>query len=123
RTSIAIIAACQVGAMALWFSASAVLPALIAQYSLPNFMQAARTRAVRAGFVVGCLVSAVLGLADRIAPRRFIAVSAFAGAVANALFLTVDPTSFAAPMLRFFTGVGPGRGFPGRDKSAADRGT
>lgn len=105
RVSIAIIAICQVGAMALWFSASAVVPSLVAQFQLSKFMQAALTSAVQAGFVVGCLVSAVLGLADRVDPRRFIAASALLGAAANALLLVIDPTTFAAPLLRFVTGM------------------
>jgi MFS family permease len=105
RASIAIIALCQVAAMALWFSASAVVPALVAEFRLSNFMQAALTSGVQAGFVVGCLASAVLGLADRLDPRRFMAVSALVGAAANALLLVIDPTTFAAPLLRFITGV------------------
>jgi MFS family permease len=105
RASIAIIACCQVGAMALWFSASAVVPSLLAQYPLTKFMQAALTSAVQAGFVAGCLASALLGLADRLDPRRFIAAAALLGAVANALLLVVDPTTFAVPLLRFVTGV------------------
>jgi MFS family permease len=91
--------------MGLWFSASAVVPSLIAQYNLTKVMQAALTSAVQAGFVAGCLVSALLGLADRLDPRRFIAVAALVGAAANALLLLVDPTTMAAPILRFVTGM------------------
>jgi MFS family permease len=105
RVSIAIIALCQVGAMALWFSASSVVQALVAQYELSKFMQAALTGAVQVGFVVGCLGSAVLGLADRLDPRRFIAAAALVGAGANALLLLVDPTTMAVPLLRFVTGL------------------
>jgi len=103
--SVAIIAVSQVAAMALWFSASAVVPALVAEFKLSNFMQAAFTSAVQVGFVIGCLASALLGLADRIDPRRFFAVSAAIGAGANALLLVVDPTSIAAPLLRVVTGI------------------
>ncbi|HQR19357.1 MAG TPA: MFS transporter [Burkholderiaceae bacterium] len=105
RASIAIIALTQVGAMALWFSASAVVSSLTAQFGLTKFMQAALTSSVQAGFVAGCLVSALLGLADRLDPRRFIAAAALAGAVANALLLLVDPRTMAAPALRFVTGM------------------
>jgi MFS family permease len=105
RASIAIIAICQVGAMALWFSASAAIPALVAEFGLSSFMQSAYTSGVQAGFVVGCVASAILGLADRGDPRRLIAVSALAGAAANALLLVVDPASLVAPALRFATGV------------------
>ena len=101
----AIIAVTQVAAMALWFSASAVVPSLAAEYGLSNFMQAAFTGAVQVGFVIGCLASALLGLADRMDPRRLFAVSAAVGAGANALLLAVHPASVAAPLLRVLTGA------------------
>src|SRR5262249_10536440 len=91
--SVAIIALCQVAAMALWFSASAVTPSLVAEFHLSNFYQASLTSGVQAGFVIGCVVSALLGLPDRVDPRRLFAASAVTGAVANALLLVVDPTS------------------------------
>src|SRR6516225_7082375 len=103
--SVSIIAVSQVAAMALWFSASAVVPALVAEFKLSNFMQAAFTSAVQVGFVIGCVASALLGLADRIDPRRLFAVSAAVGAGANALLLAIDPTSLAAPLLRIVTGI------------------
>jgi MFS family permease len=103
--SITIIAICQVMAMALWFSASAVVPALAAEFHLSRFAQAALTSGVQAGFVIGCLASAMLGLADRIDPRRFFAAAACTGAVANALLLVIDPATWAAPALRVVTGV------------------
>ena len=103
--SIAIIALAQVGAMGLWFSASAVVPSLVAEYGLSGFMQAALTSGVQAGFVVGCLASATLGLPDRVDPRRLIAASALAGAIANALLLVVEPGTWTAPLLRFVTGI------------------
>jgi len=91
--------------MTLWFSASAVIPSLVAEFGLSNFMQAAFTGAVQVGFVIGCLASALLGLADRVDPRRFFAASAATGAAANALLLVVDPVSIAAPLLRVVTGI------------------
>jgi MFS family permease len=103
--SIAIIAGSQVAAMALWFSASAVIPALVAEFHLSSFTQALFTSGVQAGFVIGCLLSALLGLADRVDPRRFFAAAAAIGAGANALLLVVDPRSTYAPLLRVVTGV------------------
>jgi MFS family permease len=100
-----IIAVCQVMAMALWFSASAIIPALAAEFRLSNFQQATLTSAVQVGFVIGCLASAVLGLADRLELRRFFAASAAIAAAANALLLVVDPRSALAPLLRLLTGI------------------
>jgi MFS family permease len=105
RASMTVIAICQVAAMALWFSASAVVPALAAEFKLTPFAQATLTSAVQIGFVVGCVVSAVLGLADRLDPKSFFCISALIGAIANALLLVVDPRSTTAPLLRFVTGV------------------
>ena len=103
--SVALIAICQLGAMALWFSASAVVPALVAEFGLSSFAQAMLTSSVQAGFVLGCLASALLGLADRIDPRRFFAAAALVGAAANALLLFVHPGSVATALLRLLTGV------------------
>ena len=103
--SVSIIAICQVAAMALWFSASAIVPALVAEYGLSGFAQAALTSGVQAGFVIGCLVSAFLGLPDRVDPRRLFASCAAVGAGANALLLIVDPTSAIVPVLRVITGA------------------
>ena len=105
RVAVALIALCQVAAMALWFSASAVIPALAAEFRLSSFMQAALTSSVQAGFVAGCLASAALGLADRVDPRRLFAFAALVAALANALLLVVDPASWVAPLLRFVTGA------------------
>ena len=105
RASITIIAFCQVMAMALWFSASAVVPSLTAEFHLSSFAQAALTSGVQVGFVIGCLASAVFGLADRLDPRRFFAVATVIGAAANLLLLAVDPASIAALALRVVTGI------------------
>ena len=105
RPSIAILALCQLLAMALWFSASAVVPQLVAEYHLSGFMQSALTSGVQLGFVAGCLVSAFFGLADRLELRRFVAGSALLGAAANALLLVVDPSSGWMPLIRFVTGM------------------
>ncbi|CAG0998341.1 hypothetical protein BURK1_02684 [Burkholderiales bacterium] len=119
RASIAIIAACQVLAMALWFSASAVVPQLVAEYRLSGFMQSALTSGVQLGFVAGCLVSAFFSLADRLELRRFFAASALLGAGANALLLVVEPTSAWMPVLRFVTGVAMAGVYPVGMKLAA----
>ena len=103
--SVALIAVCQLAAMALWFSASAIVPALVAEFGLSSFAQAALTSSVQAGFVLGCLASALLGLADRIDPRHFFAAAALVGAAANALLLVVDPGSSATLLLRLLTGI------------------
>ena len=103
--SLAVLAYAEVAAMSLWFSASAVMPALREEVALSAFQQSAFTSAVQAGFVVGSLTSALLALADRIDPRLFFTGSALVAATANALILAVDPTSPVVLVLRFITGA------------------
>ncbi len=103
--SMAILALAQVAAMALWFSASAVVPALTAEYGLSGFAQSLFTSAVQAGFVVGSLASAFLGLADRLEPRRFFTAAALVAAAANGLIVAAGPTSETTVLLRFVTGL------------------
>ncbi len=91
--------------MALWFSASAIIPSLSAEYRLDGFTQSLFTSSVQAGFVAGSLTSAILSLADRIDPRRFFMASALIAAAANAALLLVEPTSLWVVPLRFATGV------------------
>ena len=55
RQSLAILALCQVFGMSLWFSASAVLPALQAQYAIGGVQAAALSSSVALGFVAGTL--------------------------------------------------------------------
>jgi MFS family permease len=117
--SITLIAVCQVAAMALWFSASAAVPALVAEFHLSGFAQAVLTSGVQAGFVLGCLASAALGLPDRFDPRRTFAAAATLGAIANALLLVVEPTSLAVPALRVVTGIAMAGVYPIGMKLAA----
>jgi MFS family permease len=103
--SVTLIAICQVAAMSVWFSASAALPSLVAEFHLSPFAQAALTSGVQVGFVLGCLVSALLGLPDRVDPRRLFAACAALCAIFNALLLVVDPASWSTPLLRVATGI------------------
>ena len=103
--SLTLLALCQVAAMSLWFSASAVVPALAAEFDLSGFQQSLYTSAVQAGFVAGSLASAFLGLSDRLAPRRFFMAAALLASAANALILVIGPTAALVPLLRFITGA------------------
>ena len=103
--SLAVLCFCQVAVMALWFSASAVIPSLVAEYGLSGFAQSLFTSSVQAGFVVGSLTSAILGLADRLDPRRLFMTAALIAAAANFAILLVEPTSAWVVLFRFITGA------------------
>ncbi len=100
-----LLAFCEVAALALWFSATAVLPSLQAEYDMGPTLAALYTSAVQAGFVVGTLLSAFLGLADRLDMRRFFMISCLLASGANAVILLVEPTSFPVILCRFLTGA------------------
>jgi len=103
--AIALLALCEVLAMSLWFAASAVAPQLKALYHLDGLHQAAFASAVALGFVVGTLASAMLGLADRLDPRRLFCAAALLGAAANAGMVLVDPAGWGAVALRLVVGI------------------
>ena len=103
--SLTLLALCEVAAMTLWFSASAIVPSLDAEFGLSALQKSLFTSAVQAGFVTGTLASAILGLADRIDPRRFFMASTIVAALANAMLLAVDMQSSTVIVLRFVTGA------------------
>jgi MFS family permease len=92
-------------AMGLWFSATAVVPALRAHWNLTAAQAAWLTMAVQLGFVTGALGSALLNVPDLFAPRKVIAVGAAAGAALNALVPLLGTGFGVAVGLRFATGA------------------
>ncbi len=103
--AIGLLAVCEVAALALWFSASAVVPSITAEYQLSDVEISLFTSMVQAGFVTGTLISALLGLADRLDSRRFFMVSALIASAANATILLVEPGSPLVYGARFITGM------------------
>lgn len=93
-----------VGVLTTWFSATAVLPELIAEKGLSASQAAWLTNAVQLGFVVGALATSLVNLPDIMRMNRLIAVSALLAAAANAMLL-LDPSPPLAILARFVTGV------------------
>lgn len=91
--------------MSLWFSGSAVVPALTTEWHLSYSQVSWISIAVQLGFVAGTLVSATLNLPDIISSRHLFAVSAFGGALVNAFFGLYTHGPGKAIALRFLTGV------------------
>jgi MFS family permease len=103
--SIAVLALCQVAALGLWFSATAVVPSMVREFPLSAGQVSLFTSLVQLGFVAGTLLSAVLGLADRIDPRRFFMAATLAAAGANASMLLAHPGGAWMFAARFVTGA------------------
>jgi MFS family permease len=104
-----LLAVAELLAMALWFSASAVVPQLTSEWSLSSGQQAWLTISVQLGFALGALASAILNLPDRLPVPRLIGISAFAGALltlAIPLATALGGASIdTALVLRFLLGV------------------
>jgi MFS family permease len=91
--------------MSLWFSASAVVPALRNEWHLGETAASWLTISVQLGFVFGTLLSAFLNLPDLISVRYVFAVSALGGALANAAFGAYAHGPQMGIGLRFLTGM------------------
>jgi MFS family permease len=94
----------EVLALSVWFSASAVIPALESQWGISNGDASWLTSAVQFGFVAGALCSAFLNLADRMSVHLLIAVSAVGAAGSNALVALLAHGLAVALPLRVATG-------------------
>ncbi len=103
--SLALLCLSQVAVLSLWFSASAVAPSLAKEFALSGGDIALLSSSVQAGFVIGCLISAALGLADRTDPRVLYALCAIGGALANFAFMHVEPGTTLSIILRLLTGA------------------
>ena len=105
-------------AMAPWFSASAVAPALVAHWELSASAAAWLTISVQLGFVAGSLTSALLTLSDVLSARRLITISAIIAAVATAA-VAIAPTPAVGVGLRIVTGAALAGVYPPGMKLAA----
>ncbi len=103
--ALALLAVTELFAMSVWFSASAVVPALTAAWGLSGASQAWLTMSVQLGFVAGAFGSSVLNLADRLSARWFFAVSALLAGAATFLIPAIDAGFPAALALRFLAGL------------------
>lgn len=95
----------QIAAMSLWFTSAAVLPDMVAEGSISGHRQALLSAGVQGGFVIGALLVAISGIADRFDPRKVLAVSAILAAIANLALLWAPLGSNAAITARVLTGA------------------
>ena len=100
-----LLALCTLLAMATWFSASAVLPALTAAWQLDDAGRSWLTMSVQIGFVAGALTSTLLNLADRFPSRRFFAASAILAGISTAIIPLFVNSLEPALFFRFLTGM------------------
>ena len=102
---IAVIVIAQLFGTSLWFSPNSAAASLISQWSLSAAELGQLTSATQIGFIVGTLLLATSGLADRFAASRICALSCLAGAVFNAMFATAAAGLEQGLIWRFLVGV------------------
>jgi MFS family permease len=102
---LALLSLAELLALSLWFSASAVLPALTHEWALGAGGSAGLMIAVQAGFIVGTLASALVNLPDVFSSRLVMTVSITLGVAANGAFALWASSLAPALLLRFATGV------------------
>jgi len=108
----------ELGALSLWFSATAVIPALHTAW-LSTDTKAWVSMAVTVGFVVGTILSAGLTLADYVGARRLFVASALGGAAVNAALVPVIDSLPLVLLCRFLTGLAMAGTYPPAMKLAA----
>ena len=90
--------------ISIWFSASAVGPALEIEWGLTSGQLGTLVLAVQFGFVVGTLFIAFTNLADILNTRRLFSFSAVLAATINAGFAWFSFDLTLAIVLRFLAG-------------------
>ena len=113
-----ILACAELLGMALWFTGSAVGPALARAWDLSVSQVGWLTTAVQLGFVVGTAVSALLNLADVLPARLLFSCAAVLGALAN-LPLASTSSYRVALLSRFVAGCCLAGVYPPAMKMAA----
>lgn len=101
---LALLCVAQLLGMSLWFSSSAMVPALRSEWRLHDAGAAWLTLAVQLGFVAGTLLSALVNLPDIVRLRHLVALSMICAAAANAWIGLFARGAAAALLLRFLTG-------------------
>ena len=77
-------------AMSPWFATSAVIGELRERWDIGSQEGSLLVIAVQIGFVLGAVLSATSGLADRIEPSRLVLVGAVGAAAANGMVVLGD---------------------------------
>ena len=103
-TALTLICIGVVGVLTTWFSATAIVPELIARWALTTSQAAWLTNAVQLGFVVGAVGASLVNLPDLVRMNRLMAISSAVAALANASLL-LEPGPGWAIAARFVTGV------------------
>lgn len=105
RRQLLLLGGVQILAMATWFAASAVAPALRDEWALSTVQATLLTSAVQVGFVIGALASALATLADLAHPPTLVAVGSLVAAGSTASVALFADGFTLALCLRLLSGM------------------
>lgn len=102
---VAAIAIAQLLGTSLWFSANSAADDLMSAWHVSAADIGWLTSSVQGGFILGTLIMAIGGVADRYRASRIFVCSALAGALFNACFAWLSEGLASAMVFRFLVGV------------------
>lgn len=105
RLMLPLLVAAQLFGTSLWFSSSAALPSLVADWGLDPAAGGLLVSAVQVGFILGTLIFALTNVSDLYSPSKIFLTSALLGAVVNVLFAYSSTQLGEALVYRFITGI------------------
>lgn len=105
RHPVGTIVLAQLFGTSLWFSPNSAADSLVAAWQLSSAQIGQITSATQLGFILGTLVLATTGLADRFPASRIFAIASLLGAVFNAGFAFLATGVESALAFRFAVGV------------------
>lgn len=105
RYPVTVIVIAQLLGTSLWFSANSAADDLVRSWAITPADIGTLTNGVQLGFIVGTLLFALSGLADRFAASRIFAVCAVLGAGFNAAFAWLATDMAVGLPLRFAVGL------------------
>jgi predicted MFS family arabinose efflux permease len=100
-----VIVVAQLFGTSLWFSANSATDDLIRSWAITPGDIGTLTNGVQLGFIVGTLLFAITGLADRYPASRIFSVCAVCGAIFNAAFAWLSMDMITGLPLRFAVGL------------------
>ncbi|MDP3636521.1 MAG: MFS transporter, partial [Azonexus sp.] len=105
KNPVPVIVLAQLFGTSLWFSANSAADDLILNWGIAPADIGTLTNAVQLGFILGTLVFAISGLADRFAASRIFAICAVLGAMFNGAFALLATNMSLGMPLRFAVGI------------------
>lgn len=102
---VATIAIAQLFGTSLWFSANSAAPDLMRAWGISVSGIGLLTSAVQLGFILGTMIFALSGLADRFPASKIFVLSACSGALFNACFAIFSNGLATAAVFRFLVGL------------------